>query len=426
MGTICVVGLGYVGVPLSVAFGKEGHDVIGYDIDEGKVNKINNGVDPSGDFEDKMIEQADIRATTDPTFISDAEYVIVTVPTPVDDLKNPKLEYVEEAGQVIGKYIESGTTVILESTVYPGATREVLAPSIEETSGLASGEGFYIGYSPERIVPGDESRGIQDIVKIVSGQTDEVLEDIASLYESIIHAGIHKAPEIEVAEAAKAIENVQRDVNIALMNELAIACYNIGLDTHEVLKAARTKWNFHDYRPGLVGGHCIPVDPFYIIHESKRQGYIPELIETGRKVNEYMPTHIADLLLRELNNQGKVLCESTVLILGLAYKPGVGDVRTSAVDKAIERLQVYDVDVIGFDPHADQGELEKEFDTQVADKIEFSGIDAVLLATPHKQCQTLDYSQMESEMNENPILLDVDHVLDGEKVTKTGIKYVSL
>jgi UDP-N-acetyl-D-galactosamine dehydrogenase len=421
--TICVVGMGYVGLPLAVEFDREGFQVIGYDIDPDVISELSSGIDPTNELGDQAIRHSSITYTTDANSIKQAEYVLVAVPTPVDDLKNPNLKYVESAAETIGQNIQPGAVVVLESTVYPGATREILAPTIEEESGLNVGEDFYVGYSPERMVPGDDRHGIRDVIKIVSGQTDTVRAELAELYGTIVDSGIHEAPEIEVAEAAKAIENIQRDVNIALMNELAIACQSIGVDTHDVLDAARTKWNFHDYQPGLVGGHCIPVDPFFIIYETERNGYTPKLIEQSREINEYMPTYVADLTLRGLNDCGKVLRDSTVLVLGLSYKPGVADIRTSVVGDTIKRLKEYDVTVVGADPYADTDEASKEFAIEVQSQPTFRDVDAILLATPHDQYREIDYVQRSGEMRAPPLIVDVDGVLDREKIELAEIEY---
>jgi UDP-N-acetyl-D-galactosamine dehydrogenase len=408
---ICVVGLGYVGLPLAVAFNQAGHDVVGYDVDADHIASLQYGTDPTGEVGDQALETSDLAFTTDEADLTNAEYIIVTVPTPIDDLKNPNLAYVESAGETIGRNIRKGTTVILESTVYPGATQEVLATAIEETSGLTSGENFFLGYSPERMVPGDDEHSLRDAVKIVSGQTDAVAHDVAALYETIVDAGVHKAPEIEVAEAAKCIENIQRDLNIALMNELAIACDNLGLDTRAVLEAAGTKWNFHDYKPGLVGGHCIPVDPFFMIFESERNGFKPELIEKSREINEYMPKHIAEMTLKGLNDCGKVLQESVVLVLGLAYKPNVGDIRTSAVDSTINKLDTYGVEVVGHDPYADNSKIRDEFGITIQESPSFDGIDAILLATPHDEYLEIDYRDVLYQMSGDPLVVDVEGAL---------------
>ena len=420
---ICVVGLGYVGLPIATEFDREGHDVVGYDIDPAKIDQLTEGIDPTGDVGDDRIEASSIAFTTDETAIGDAEYVIVTVPTPVDELKNPNLTFVERAGETIGDNITTGTTVVLESTVYPGATREILGPAIERTSELTAGEGFQLAYSPERLVPGDEENGFRDVVKIVSAQSDDVLAELAALYESVVDAGVHRAPSIEVAEAAKCVENIQRDLNIALVNELAITCNTLGIDAHAVLEAAGTKWNFHEYRPGLVGGHCIPVDPFYIIYESERNGFSPKLVQQARETNERMPIHVAKETLKALNDCGNVLNESTVLVLGLAYKPNVGDVRTSAVDGTIEELEAYGVDVVGYDPHANVEAAREEFGIPVREELRFDGVDCVLLATPHDEFYRIDFSAAAAEMASNPLLVDVMGELDGKQYAESALTY---
>lgn len=420
---VCVTGLGYVGLPLAVEFDRAGHDVIGFDVDPGRIEELEAGTDPTGDLGDDAIADCDVQFTADEGTIGRADFVLVAVPTPVDEFKNPNLEFVEGAGELIGRHLAEDAIVVLESTVYPGATRTVFAPAIEATSGMIAGEDFSVGYSPERLVPGDDEHGLRDVVKIVSGQNEDVLADVADLYESIVDAGVHRAPTIEVAEAAKCIENVQRDVNIALVNELAVACHSLGVDTHEVLEAAGTKWNFHGYRPGLVGGHCIPVDPFYIISESKRNGFSPELIERGREVNEYVPKFVAELTIRGLNACGKVLKDSTVFLLGLSYKPGVGDVRSSIVDSTIEKLQAYGVTVVGHDPCADDETIREEFEITVHEDLSFEGIDGILLATPHEEYLELDFGAVAREMEPDPLLVDVEGAVDRERLEDLTIEY---
>lgn len=421
--SVCVVGLGYVGLPLAYELDRAGHDVAGYDVDSERITRLRSGIDPTGDVGDDAISNCGVRFTDDESAVGRSSFVLITVPTPIDDLKNPNLEHVQRAGETVGRNVRPGTVVVLESTVYPGATREILAPAIERTSDLTVGEDVFIGYSPERVVPGDDERGIGDVTKIVSGQSDEVLEAVATLYETIVDAGVHRTPEIEVAEAAKCIENIQRDLNIALVNELAIACENLDLDTGAVLEAASTKWNFHDYRPGLVGGHCIPVDPFYIIYESKRNGFSPNLIQQAREVNEYVPKHVAELVLKSMNQCGKVPRRSTVLVLGLAYKPGVGDVRTSAVDGTIAHLDTFGVDVVGFDPHADDDAARAELEIDVRETLAFEGVDGIVLATPHERFDSIDYRTAAAEMNADPFVVDVDGVLDAAELTAVGFDY---
>ena len=421
--TICVVGLGYVGLPLATAFDDAGHHVVGYDVDEEKIETLRTGIDTTGDIGDAAVADGDVHFTSDPVSISDASYVIVTVPTPIDDLHNPNLEYVTAAGRTVGENMAPGTTVVLESTVYPGATRNELVPALEDGSGMVSGKDFQVGYSPERMVPGDSEHGLANVVKVVGADDDDVREDLVSLYETIVDAGVYRAESIETAETAKVLENVQRDLNIALVNELAIVCDRIGLDTHAVLEAARTKWNFHDYRPGLVGGHCIPVDPFYLTYRSEREGFSPKLILTGREINEYMPKHTAEVALKALNRSGNVLRESRVLVLGLAYKPNVGDIRTSEVGGVIDYLQEFGVEVVGYDPHADPGELTEEFGIEVQEELSFEGFDGVVLATPHDEFSSIDPAAMAESLSNDPIFLDVMGAWDRNAIESLGVSY---
>ncbi|WP_224449554.1 nucleotide sugar dehydrogenase [Haloprofundus salilacus] len=421
--TICVVGLGYVGLPLAVHFDRVDQQVIGYDIDDEKVDTLTEGTDTTGDLGDAAVADSEVEFTTDPATIADADYVIVTVPTPVDEMENPDLRFVESAGETIGTHMTPETTVILESTVFPGATRSVLAPVLEEASGLTAGEEFFVAYSPERATPGDEKHGLRDVVKVVGADDPAVLEDVADLYERVVDAGVHRTSSLEAAEASKVVENVQRDLNIALMNELAIAFEHIGINTQEVLDAAGTKWNFHDYSPGLVGGHCIPVDPFYFAYRSKMEGYVPELTLKARDVNRRMPEHVSELALKTLNDCGNVLGESRVVVLGLTYKPNVADTRTSVVDGVIDTMKEYGVDVLGFDPYADPEQTSQQFGIDVMDQPSFEGADGIVLATPHDVFENLDLAAAREVMNDDPFLFDVRGALDAEEVVGHGFTY---
>lgn len=412
--TICVVGLGYVGLPLAVGFDQAGHTVRGYDISPTTVEQLRHGEDPTGDVGDAAVSESEIEVDTDPAVVEDADVVVVTVPTPVTDENDPNLDFVEQASATVGEHLSAGATVVLESTVFPGATREIVAPTIEEASGFKLGEEFSVGYSPERLVPGDDAHSLENVVKIVSGSDDETLAELVTLYESIVDVGVHEAPSLEVAEAAKCIENVQRDVNIALINELSVACDRLGIDSNAVLEAAGTKWNFHDYRPGLVGGHCIPVDPFFFIYQSKKNGFDPELIETAREVNEYMPKHIAKKTIKGLNQAGKVLKESRVLVLGLTYKPNVEDIRTSAIDGTIEHLEEYDVEVVGHDPHARDGAMRGEFEIDVQSDLSFEGFDAVILGAAHNEYTKLDFGHVAGELSGNAVIIDSEGVIESD------------
>ncbi|WP_396613788.1 nucleotide sugar dehydrogenase (plasmid) [Haloferax sp. S1W] len=425
--TICVVGLGYVGLPLAIEFDRVGTSVIGYDVDQEKVDALDSGVDPTGDVTDEGVAESDVLFTTDPAHISDADFVIVTVPTPVDSMENPDLRFVESAGETIGEYISPETTVVLESTVYPGATESVLVPALESASGLTVGEDIFVGYSPERASPGDTGRGVRDVVKVVGANTDEVREDLATLYGSIVDAGIHRAPDIETAEASKVIENVQRDMNIALVNELAIACDHMDLSTKDVLEAAGTKWNFHDgYSPGFVGGHCIPVDPFYLTYRSKRDGFSPKLVLQAREINEYVPVHAARKTVKTINDSGRVLNETRLLVLGLAYKPGVGDIRSSEVDTMIQKLDEFDIDCVGYDPHADPDESRTVFDIDVVESVDFEAYDGVVVATAHEEFADYDLGEMADALGSNPVMVDVADVFDADDAAEHGFEYAQL
>lgn len=425
--TICVVGLGYVGLPLAVGFDQEGYNVVGFDIDDGKVETLRGGTDTTGDLGDDAVTESKITYTNDPEKITRADYVMIAVPTPVDENDQPNLDFVVAAGRTIGEYMSPDTTVILESTVYPGATREVLLPAIEESSGLTCGEDFFVGYSPERATPGDPEHGLRDVVKVVGGMNDDVRDDIAELYSTVIDAGVHKAASMEVAEASKAVENIQRDLNIALVNELAMAfdSMDMDIDTRAVLEASGTKWNFHDYRPGLVGGHCIPVDPYFFIHRSKKAGFNPPLIQQSRDVNEAMPTHISNMMIKELNRSGKPLRDSRVLILGVTYKPDVADIRTSKVDGIIRQLHEFDIETVGYDPYGDNELMVREFGVAMQEDDEFSaeGFDGIILATPHREFYDLDLEELAAEMNDNPSFVDVTGAFDAEKVSDAGFSY---
>ncbi|SEQ54524.1 nucleotide sugar dehydrogenase [Natrinema salaciae] len=424
--TICVVGLGYVGLPLAVGFAQSNYRVIGYDVDDVTVGRLQEGIDTTGDLSDEAVRDDDISYTTDATEIGGADYVVIAVPTPIDDDDRPDLGYIESAATTVGSKMDPGTTVVLESTVYPGATREVLVPALEDASGLTAGEDFFVGYSPERATPGDENHGLEDVVKVVSAQNEKVLEDVATLYESIVDAGVHRAPSIEVAEACKVIENIQRDVNIALVNELSMAFERLGIDTREVLDAAGTKWNFHDYRPGLVGGHCIPIDPYFFAHRATRAGADPELIRTSRAVNESMPNHVAELTIKALNQCHKTLRESRVLVLGLAYKADVGDIRSSKVADVVDHLREFGIDVAGYDPHAEADAVRNAFDIDVQDSLTFDGFDAVLLTTGHSAFEEFDLDDVAAALDDDAALVDVVGAFESDDADDADLVYRSL
>jgi UDP-N-acetyl-D-galactosamine dehydrogenase len=410
--TVCVVGLGYVGLPLAVRFDESGYDVIGYDISQETVARLSEGTDTTGDLSDEAIADGEVAFTTDPAYIEAASFVLVTVPTPIDENHDPVMDYVESAAEMVGRHMTPGTTVILESTVYPGASREVLGPALAEASGLVCGEDFYIGYSPERANPGDEDHGLRNVVKIVSGQDEAVAENVVGLYEHVIDAGVHRAPSMEVAEAAKVIENVQRDVNIGLVNDLAKTFEQLDMDTEAVLEAAGTKWNFHDYSPGLVSGHCIPVDPYFLIHRAKQAGATPELIESSRSVNESMPKHVADLMVKALTEAGRPLADCRVLAAGLTYKPDVADIRNAKIGAVIEELQEYGIEVVGYDPLLDDETIAAHLDIETQETLSFEGVDGLLLGSAHEALQSLNPDIVETEMSSPPAIVDVNRIFD--------------
>lgn len=424
--TICVVGMGYVGLPLGVAFDEAGYETIGFDIDSDRVDAFRSGADPTDEVGDGTIADSDVTFTDDPAVIADADVILVTVPTPLDNVQNPRLEFVKKAARTIGAHMTPGSSVVLESTVYPGVTRDIVAPIIAEQSGLTYPGGFNVAYSPERLSPGNNGRKLEDAVKVVGADDEETREELAELYGSIVDAGVYEAPSIEVAEATKVLENVQRDLNIALMNEMSIICDHLDLDTHEVIEACSTKWNFHEYTPGLVGGHCIPVDPLYLAHGSKRAGFSPDLILQGRKINEYMPKHVTELTIKALSDSGKVLRDASLLVLGVAYKPNVGDLRTSEVKSVIHTLDEYGITSDVYDPLADDDQLEEELDVTPLADLSFDGYDGIVLATPHDEFDDLDFVGATGALADDPVFIDVYQSADRDALEAAGYRYRSL
>jgi len=406
---VCVVGIGYVGLPLIEAFSKH-LKVIGFDIDEIKVKALN-----------RENTRSSVEYTSDPSKIKNADFVLICVPTPVTKSKEPDLSYVESAAKIVGKNLKKGTVVVLESTVYPGLTEEFVRPILEEESGMKCGIDFKIGYSPERINPGDEEHTIDKITKIVAGMDDETTEILAELYGLI--TTVYKAKDIKTAEAAKVIENIQRDLNIALMNELAIIFHKMGLDTKAVLDAASTKWNFHRYEPGLVGGHCIPVDPYWLVYKARELGYHPQVILAGRAINDYMPKYVAEVAIKGLNEVGKVIRNSKVLIMGLTYKENVPDIRESPVRDMIKELKEFKVDVYGYDPLISLEEV-KSFGVKAIERLGGEiKFDCVIITVAHEQFKEITLSRLKELMAEKPVLIDVRGIFDCEKAKKFGFYY---
>jgi len=410
---IAVVGLGYVGLPLALEFAKY-FSVIGFDISEPRVEMMKNGVDPSEELEGSAFDNKDIVFTANIDDIKDASFYIVAVPTPVDEHAVPNLKPLLGASDTIGKVISKGDYVIFESTVYPGATEDDCVPIIEELSGLKFCEDFKVGYSPERINPGDKVRTIDKILKIVSGCDEESLEEIAKVYGKIITAGIYKASSIKVAEAAKIIENTQRDLNISLMNELSIIFDRIGIDTSEVIEAAGTKWNFIKFTPGLVGGHCIGVDPYYLVYKAKQLGYDPQVILSGRRINDGMPGYVAKKLVQTLIQNGKNPQESKVLIMGVTFKEDVSDIRNTKITNLAKELMDFSVTVDMVDPYASVKDFNREYGLEMLENAG-SGYDAIIVGVGHKEYKTLDFDFFKSLMGETPILFDLKGIYEYPK-----------
>ncbi|MEZ4987616.1 MAG: nucleotide sugar dehydrogenase [Saprospiraceae bacterium] len=403
---ISVVGLGYVGLPLALELAKQ-FSVVGFDISAERVEMMKNGIDPSEELESEAFEGKDIYFTSKPEDLQMAHFHIVAVPTPVDDHRIPDMTALVKSSTTVGNALKKGDYVIYESTVYPGATEEDCLPILEKQSGLSLAKGdFKLGYSPERINPGDKEHTVDKILKIVSGSDAEALEEIAKVYGAVITAGVYKAGSIKVAEAAKVIENTQRDINISFMNELSMIFDRMGIDTYEVLEAAGTKWNFLKFSPGLVGGHCISVDPYYLLHKSKELGYDPQVILSGRRVNDAMPGFIAKRLVQMLIQKGKNPKNTKVLIKGITFKENVADIRNSKVADVARELMEYSVHVHVSDPYASPNEVAHEYKLAMVDQ-ESDDYDAVIVAVAHAEYKDLAMSDFEAIMKEEPILFDL-------------------
>src|SRR6266403_5752666 len=385
LATVAVVGLGYVGLPLAVEFGKH-RPTIGYDLSRKKIENIQRRVDTTGELSAAELDEARfLRVTQDPGGLEHADFVIVAVPTPINAARQPDLGPLESASAMVGRHLKAGATVIYESTVYPGATEEVCVPILEKQSGMRWRQDFHVGYSPERINPGDREHSFARIVKVVSGDDPETLERVADLYASVVSAGVHRVSSIRVAEAAKVIENTQRDLNIAFVNELAIIFDKLGLDTAEVLTAAGTKWNFVPFRPGLVGGHCIGVDPYYLTHKAELVGYHPEVILAGRRINDGMGSHIARKTVQQMIHAGRNIKGARVNVLGLTFKEDVPDLRNSKVIDIIRELHEFGVETFVHDPQASPDDALHEYGVRLTDWDSLPAADALILAVAHRR-----------------------------------------
>jgi len=425
--TIAVVGLGYVGLPLACAFG-QWRRCIGFDISRERVEDLQRGYDRTGEMKPQDLEASGLTFTTDPAALKDADFIIVAVPTPVDAHRTPDLGPLRGASTTVGRNLQRGAVIVFESTVYPGATEEVCVPILERESGLRSGADFHVGYSPERINPGDPEHSLERVVKIVAGQTPAVTECLAEVYGLVVKAGIHRAPDIKTAEAAKVIENTQRDLNIALVNELSMIFHRMGIDTESVLAAARTKWNFLPFRPGLVGGHCIGVDPYYLTFKAEELGYHPQVILSGRRINDHMGRYVAEQTVKLMIRAGKVVQKARVLVLGVTFKENVPDIRNTRVADVVAELRDYELEVDTYDPRAIPTEVEEELGVRMIDDPFTTGerYDAVVIAVPHDEFRsrsTVDFIGLLRADHGGGVLVDVRGMLDRAAVEARGVAY---
>lgn len=417
---VVIVGLGYVGLPLAVEFGKR-YRTIGYDLSEAKIANYRKCFDPMGEVSPQELKASTrLEFSAEPSVISEADVVIVAVPTPVSEAQIPDFSPLIAASESVGVHMKRGVIVVYESTVYPGATEEVCVPVLERSSRMRWKEGFRVGYSPERVNPGDKDRTITRIVKVVSGDDDQTLEIVANLYDSVITAGVHRATSIKVAEAAKVIENTQRDLNIALMNELAIIFEKVGIDTLEVLEAAGTKWNFLPFRPGLVGGHCIGVDPYYLTHKAEMLGYHPQVILAGRRINDGMAAYVAQQTIKQLIQLGVSIKGAKVTVLGLTFKENCPDLRNSKVADLVTELQDYGCVVVVHDPIADAKEAKQEYDLTLTEWDDLPVANALVVAVPHRQYIDLSLDVVSKKLKSGGVFVDIKSAYPIKGVEQRG------
>jgi UDP-N-acetyl-D-galactosamine dehydrogenase len=419
---VAVAGLGYVGLPLAVAFGRR-MKTIGFDLQAAKIAAFRRGRDPTGEVTEAEFRAAKhLELTEDPATLKVADFIVVAVPTPVDDANLPDFGPMLSACRTIGPHLKPGATVIFESTVYPGATEEVCVPELERASGAKWKKGFFVGYSPERINPGDKDHTLARIVKVVAGDTPNTLERVARLYECVVDAGVHRAGSIRVAEAAKVIENTQRDLNIALMNELSVIFHRMGIDTSEVLEAAGTKWNFLRFRPGLVGGHCIGVDPYYLTHAAEKLGHHPEVILAGRRINDHMGKYVAEQTIKCLVAQGRPVNGATVNVLGLAFKENCPDLRNSKVADVIRELESYGVKVAVHDPRVSAEDALREYGLRLREWKDLRRADALVLAVAHREFLEMPLRAITAKIVARGCVIDVKAVLDRGALERAGYR----
>lgn len=423
---ISLVGLGYVGMPIAVAFAKKAR-VIGFDLNEAKIAAYKSGKDATKEVGDETIAASTVEFTSNPEDLKKAKFHIVAVPTPINQDKTPDLFPVESASKILGQNLTKGSIVVYESTVYPGVTEDICIPILEKESGLKCGVDFKVGYSPERINPGDKVHRLENIKKIVSGMDAETLNEIASVYELVIEAGVHRAGSIKVAEAAKVVENSQRDINIAFINELAMAFDKMGIDTNEVIDAMNTKWNALGFRPGLVGGHCIGVDPYYFIYEAERLGYHSRIISAGRQINDDMPKYVADQIIKQLVLAGKKVKDAKVVFFGATFKENCPDVRNSKIMEILEHLADYEIKPILVDAWADAAEVSKAYGYELSDEKNAYDADCIVLAVAHNEYKEKTLKNWDAYFTNMPtcekVIIDVKGMLNNAEVTKAGYTY---
>jgi UDP-N-acetyl-D-galactosamine dehydrogenase len=411
--TICIIGLGYVGLPLAHAFAAKGYSVHGFDINDARVAELAGGHDSTNELSDDQLTEVSINYSSDPAVIKECDIVILAIPTPVDENNKPDLTPMEKASETVGKNMKKGAIIVYESTVYPGTTEDICGPILEKHSGLTCGTDFTLGYSPERINPGDKEHTVTKIIKIVAGQDENTTNILCDVYGSIVEAGIHRAPNIKTAEMAKAIENAQRDLNIAYVNEVAMLCHKIGIDSSKVLDAAGTKWNFLKFQPGLVGGHCIGVDPYYLVEKAKQLGMETHVISAGRAVNDGMAQMVVDEVLESIGGAGKVL------VMGLTFKEDVPDTRNSQSYAVVKALQVAGCDVLGNDPEADNDDVPRG-------TLDDGPYDAILLLVQHKEYISAGTDVIINATKEGGVIYDLKNILDQKAVIASGRTYLSL
>jgi UDP-N-acetyl-D-galactosamine dehydrogenase len=422
---IAVIGLGYVGLPIALAFARRFPGTVGFDLSAQRVESLRRGLDNTNEVDPAALKQTTLEVTTDPAALERATFFVVAVPTPIDGDHRPDLTPVLGASETVGKWMQPGSVVVYESTVYPGVTEDVCGPVLEKMSGLKRGRDFKLGYSPERINPGDREHSFEKIVKVVSGEDPEALERVARVYETVVDAGVYRAPSIRVAEAAKAVENVQRDLNIALMNELSLICDRIGIRTRDVLRAAGTKWNFLRFEPGLVGGHCIGVDPYYLTTLAESVGYHPQVILAGRRINEGMGPWVAQRLVKHLARMDVRVQGARVGVLGLTFKQDVPDLRNTKVVDIVHELEQFGIEPIVHDPIVERDGRASECPLRIQPWSEFTGLDALVLAVPHRQILELPRKELFGAVRQNGLFVDLKSAIDPSEV-RPDLKYWSL